>query len=558
MALNQQERVDVQRRQVLKMLSAKSDNKLTEFSSISSDVDAQLFRQEYIDTEAIVDSELTASMTSKKTKTDEIQGQNDIRLLALASQSDINHVLEIIIDELFSFKSETNKFIELSNTAIEALNVDKALKEKLKTTFQESFDKIYSLHKFDLQTVSHEYDFYKIAKLYFIFGKCRFYIEYDDLANPTSVKAIHYLDPRLYKLERFERRIKGGTSNIIFYRINKASMALQSQNLDYGLNVRALSTSLPAIALDAQIIDIDWSDVDVTVHPSYVAGLERSFNIYRLMERTRIAVAVMNSTFRSVNVIPTKGQGRAKSIQTLRSAIQRYQETVTFDDNRGNALVNGELSTKFNKELWVAETSSGKPDFQTQSNAGVELQDMGPVAYFLQRFQKETGVPSVLLDRESQNYWSNDETQISLELNRFAKRLDRIRRSFSPMIAKPIWTELSLNEDFKEHKSDSEIRNSIVLKWHTRDVFAKRLELTILEKTLESIESLSNYAISDDENGVKIKMFSRRKLIKKYLDLTDEELKAHQDAITEDIKLARELVKERQLEDEEPRFDERF
>src|SRR5690606_13660135 len=111
-------------------------------------------------------------------------------------------------------------------------------------------------------------------------------------------------------------------------------------------------------------------------------NLERSFNVYRLMERSRIAWAVNNSQFRMIANIPTKGQGYNKSIQTLRSAMNKYAEKAEYNDDQGVVTVNGSPSRAINKELWTSETTSGKPEFTTVGGDGPEIQDMGPVMYF--------------------------------------------------------------------------------------------------------------------------------------------------------------------------------
>jgi len=543
---DQIKRIEKDRKSIINMLSGRSRADLTDFSTIDSDVDSRLFKDSYIEQEAIVyDGDISIGSNNKKVSSDLVENINYARLLSLASQPEISDVLDIIIDELFSYKHGTQIFAEFSEISIDSLSVDENLKKKLKKDISESFSKIYSLHKFDEQTISNEYDIFKIVKLFFVLGKCRFFIEYDNLVKPTSVKAIHYLDPRLYSLEKFHKKSKGRET--IFYRITKNEKTNRKSNFYSG---SAYSTSnMPAIALDAQIVNVDWHDLDVTTNDSYVDSLERSFNIYRLMERTRIAWSVMNSTFRSVNVIPTKGQGRVKSLQTLRAAIQKYSEKVTFEDTSGQVEVNGEVNNKFNKELWVAETSSGRPDFSTLGNDGPDLQDMAPVSYFQQRFNKATKVPPSLLDREQQNYWSNDESSISLEYNRFNKWLDRIRRALSPMLTKPTWNNFVLSEVGAEHKSDLEIKRAVTVIWHTRDVFAKQLELAMLEKNIGVIDGLSN--ISNGVEDSKIPLLSKTLLVKKYLGMTDDDLKAHAEQIKKDIEASLELEKELGINEEE-------
>ncbi len=451
----------------------------------------------------------------------------------------------MIIDELFTYKAGSNLFLnivvdQLESQLDEGSSVDK---KKLVEKIKDSFKKIYAAHGFDDATVNREYDIYKIMKLFMILGKTRFYIEYDKINQPTEVKNIHYLDPRLYKVDRLEKVHKDG-KNVGFYKISKTSYfehAAKANSAWSGVMGAANSVGafLPAVAFEAQIIDINWRDLDVTSHQSYVASLERSFNIYRTMERTRISWAVMNATFRSVNIIPTKGQGKVKSRQTLRRSIAKYGESVEFNDNTGVTTVNGEVKTRFNKEVWMAETSSGTPQFNNQGLSGPDLSDMESTGYFLNRFNKATKLPPSMLDREQQNFWSEDPTSIALEYVRFQKWLDRIRRAHVPMIAKPVWSEITLDEDFSWVKGDAAIRNMINVEWYTRDTFTKQLELTILDKTVSTIEGLSEITIGDDG----LPLLSKRKLLLQFTDLTEDDLAEHRVVVEADAILAKEDYK---------------
>lgn len=538
----QHKQIDRNRAAIVKMLGERTARPLTEISSIEAGVDQHLYKDNLLEGEAIVDGDLHSKRDTKMVRSDKAVQQTYSSLLALAAQPEISEVLDTVLDELFSYEEGTNTFAELSQISINKLKIDDGIKKKIFTKLQESFDKVYTLHKFNDQSINKDYDFFKIAKLFLVLGKCRFFIEYDSLYNPTTVKAIHYLDPRLYSLERFEK--KKGNRKINVYQITKINSTTSAQE-SYAHNgwntAQSVTAELPALAIDAQIIDIDWSYLDITDSISYLSNMERAFNIYRTMERSRIAWAVNNSVMRTLVTIPTEGLGYRKSLMTLRKAMHQYSESYSFDDNNGNVTVNGKPSSFTNKQMWMIQSAAGKPEFENIDGSGVEIQDMEAVMYFWQRFIRSTKCPPTLLDKENQNNWTNDEHSMTLEYQRFHKWLTRIKRALNPIFVKPIWADFILNPDNESYKGDDSIRQNIYIHWHSNDVFRKQLELAEMSKTVTTINEMVQMT-HNEELGIPI--LSTTMLIKKFLNMSDEELKEHEEQIIKDNKRALEIAKE--------------
>ena len=109
------------------------------------------------------------------------------------------------------------------------------------------------------------------------------------------------------------------------------------------------------------------------------------------------------------------------------------------------------------------------------------------------------------------------------------------------MLAKPTWADFILNPENAELKTDLEIRGGISIIWNTNDVFAQQLELSLLEKNMNTISTLCNETIL--EEGA-LPILSKTILIKKYMDMTDEDLNDHATQIKKDIETNIETEKE--------------
>jgi hypothetical protein len=122
--------------------------------------------------------------------------------------------------------------------------------------------------------------------------------------------------------------------------------------------------------LDSQIIYIKYEDTGVSGRQSYLERLIRPFNIYRIVEQAQVIWTVTQSSFKTMFTIPIAGMNKAKGMQTLSQAMNRYKEDISFNTETGELQVNGKMNMPFNKEYWMPENEHGKPEIETLVDNG--------------------------------------------------------------------------------------------------------------------------------------------------------------------------------------------
>jgi hypothetical protein len=194
------------------------------------------------------------------------------------------------------------------------------------------------------------------------------------------------------------------------------------------------------------VILLQYTEIDVYV-VSYVASLLRSFNIYRTIERTRIANAVMSATFRKVYTVPTNGLGKVKAKQRLSTIMGMYRRQVTYDDRSGEIKVNGENNYPINTEIWMAGTAAGDLRIDSGgSDAEVTLNNLDLVEYVARKFYKRAKLPMSKYEAVDAGYLSGigeldeDERQFKLLISKF-------RAVIGKFFIKILWRAIEKNTD---------------------------------------------------------------------------------------------------------------
>lgn len=206
---------------------------------------------------------------------------------------------------------------------------------------------------------------------------------------------------------------------------------------------------------------LDFSEINPYI-VSYVGGLMRSYNLFKTIERTRIANAIMSAQFRSVYTVPTAGLGKVKARQKLSTIMALYKRDVRINDSTGQVTVNGENSYPVNTEIWTAETSSGAVKIDTPSDGNVNLNSMDMPEYFMRRVYKKAKMPMSKYEAVDASYLSglsnNDEDD-----RQFALYIQSIRTVLSKLFCSIIWR---LMQPIKDYVGRNDIPAYMTLSWY--------------------------------------------------------------------------------------------
>lgn len=419
---------------------------------------------------------------------------NEIRkrnfLIELSLQPEIDDILETLADEVIVKNPEKKYVFKPLFDSIDIVDLKKDVEEQIADELAIVFPKFY--RQLGLAGNGAK----QILKNFLIWGRIAWEIVYDDLKNPTKILGFVPIDA-ITLTEAWENGQK--------YYI---------QEPKFGINCKQ------RVLHDSQVIFIQWDEEYGRV--SYVERLIRYFNIYRIMERSKILWFITHSQARTAFVVPTAGKSRSRAAQTLASAMNRYSDEIEFDDVNGQLYVNGKATWTASKEFWMAETDSGKPEIDDVSPGGIDLSETGSVSFYEQRLYKISKIPIDRFDPSSSESWNIDPTSQRRQEIKFSNFVNGIRDKFSPVMVKPLQIHICLK--IPAVIKDDEILSSIVLEYEHNNVFDEMADMELMTRRVEFIEKLQESLTVTDPAGREHKFFPRKYLIKQYLKFSDEEI----------------------------------
>lgn len=458
--------------------------------------------------------------------------------IGASSEQEISDILDRFVDEMIVYEENSNRFCEPNYVLIDSLDLTDESKQALKDNLDKAFSRVYRMLKYSRHNIRSNEDVTAIAKKWLTIGKIAYFIIYDNIQNPKTIRDIIPIDLRKFTLVRHEVPIgvKNGeftaTKNQVYWTLHENTGNDQYGRTTYTNNMTNFTYSIDnaqhtkELFLDMEITMADWQMVDMELSNfiSYTAMLLRPFNILRIMERTKIIWAVMNSRFRTMYTIPVKGLGRTRGKQVINQVMNEYKDHVEFNNTSGEIRVNGQPDLPFNKEVWIGETTAGKPEIHNLNDKGPDMSDMSTLLPFYQKLQKATKMPMSRFEENNSVYWDNNPMAISLEERRFSKYVDKVQQQFIEPLRRATYIQLLL--EHPEYIGDTKIYDAIMIKCGRYNQFEVMMELEMLNKTIELISEANDKMKVYNEKGIKVPLISSKLLINKYLPLSkaDKEL----------------------------------
>lgn len=389
-----------------------------------------------------------------------------IDLRRLAVQDEIEEILDIMTDECICYTDD--------GLFCEPRYDNKLMDEKREKEVQEEFNKIYTYFSFYDQNMAWGY-----FRKFLIDGFLAFEILYDVEAGSNDeqkhITGFKELDP-LYLVPAFSEE----TNQKIW--IEYPGDPLKQR-----------------VLYDSQIIYISYSQFDSACRVSYVERLARSFNLLRIMESTRIIWAVSNASFKTMFTIPvedTKSRGK----QSLSEVMHHYKELVDFNWESGELMCNGKPMMPFNKEYWFPSVDGQSPQVQTLGGDGPDISDTEALRYFKYKLWGASKIPFSRFDNEQGRgqYVLTAESMMREEM-KFANYINRIRAIWQEILVKPLYIQLCLNH--KELLTDTNFRNSLMMKFTNNNVFTEQRELELFDHKVQTIGNIMQSLVTQDSEG---------------------------------------------------------
>lgn len=428
-------------------------------------------------------------------------------LRELAVQPELEDILDTMTNECVVYDSNYVYFAEPYVDVNDMTDFTKETQDKITECMSRNYKKLYRMLKWRTNAWD---DF----KRYLIEGIMSWEIVFDSLEKPTRIIGMVPIDAAT-----LTKKYENGK----WYWVQYKGIQGKERKL-----------------LDSQVVYITYQDTNVINRLSYLERLVRPFNIYRIIEQAQIVWTVTNAQYKLKFTIPTKNMNRVLAQQTLNSAMNRYKEDIKFISDTGELTINGQVNMPFNKEYWMPDNENGTPEIETIGGEGPELNDNDQLKFFKNILYKISKIPLNRFDQENSESWfGTDASSYARTEIDFGRYVARLRNTFSQIILKPLQVQMCL--DIPELAENKEFLDCIQLHYKSYNLFEELMEMELMQKRVEFIQTMKDGLVDMDKEGNEIKFWSSEFLVKKYLHLSDADLsmnKKLKDEETERLNLA--------------------
>jgi hypothetical protein len=420
----------------------------------------------------------------------------------LAVQPELEDILDTMSNECIVYDSNYVYFAEPYIDQTDLNDYVKEVQDKITNSMSKTYNKLYRMLKWRTNAWD---DF----KRFLVEGILSWEIVYDSLEKPTKIIGMIPMDPAT-----LTKKYENGK----WYWIQYKGIQGKERKL-----------------LDSQVVYISYQETNVIQRLSYLERLVRPFNIYRIIEQAQIIWTVTNAQYKMKFTIPTKNMNRVLAQQTLMSAMNRYKEDIKFVADTGELTINGQVNMPFNKEYWMPDNENGTPEIETIGGEGPELNDNDQLKFFKNMLYKVSKIPLSRFDQESGETWfGTDAASTARTEIDFGRFVTRLRNNFSQIILKPLQIQLCL--DIPELQDNLEFLECIQLHYKSYNLFEEMMEMDLMQKRVEFIQTMKDGLVDMDKEGNEIKFWSSEFLVKKYLHLSDADLALNKKMKEEEIK----------------------
>ena len=408
----------------------------------------------------------------------------------LAVQSELEDILDTMTNECIVYDPN---YVYVAEPYIEQTDLDdftKEVQDKITNYMGKNYRKLYRMLKWRTNAWD---DF----KRFLVEGILSWEIVFDSLEKPTKIIGMVPIDPAT-----LTKKYDNGK----WYWVQYKGIQGKERQL-----------------LDSQIVYISYQETNIINRLSYLERLVRPFNIYRIIEQAQIIWTVTNAQYKMKFTIPTKNMNRVLAQQTLMTAMNRYKEDIKFVADTGELTINGQVNMPFNKEYWMPDNENGTPEIETIGGDGPELNDNDQLKFFKNMLYKVSKIPLSRFDQESGETWfgadASSTARTEIDFGRFVTRL---RNTFAQVILKPLQVQMCL--DMPELLDNKEFLECIQLHYKSYNLFEELMEMDLMQKRVEFIQSMKDGMVDMDKEGNEIKFWSSEFLVKKYLHMSDADI----------------------------------
>jgi len=429
---------------------------------------------------------------------------------------EVEKALNIIIDE--SISTSSTNIVELD---LEKLKYPPEFKKRI----SEEFDHILNLLNFNNLG-------FEVFKRWYIDGRIYYQIIIDkEKYRERGISKLVYLDPRKVKKVKKIKAEKDPRTGVkqykeqeTYYEYNENGFGRRSNDFTSNSNTQLVKVAEDAIAS----ADSGLLDPSNTKMLSYLHKAIRPANQLKSLEDATMIYRISRAPERRIFYIDVGNLPPAKAEQVLKKQMEQYKSKQVYDPQTGSIKTDPKHLTLI-EDYWLPRRQSGKATEITTLPAGSLGGDLNELNYFLQKLYNSLNVPITRLNSEN-GFTLGKSTEITRDEVNFTKFIDRLRRKFSNLFRELLRRQLALKNIMSPEEFD-EIRNDINFVFNSENHFDELVETEIRDIRLSQLERIVNFSASGQ-----MPIFSKEYIMKRILQLTDEEVENLTSQLQDDIK----------------------
>lgn len=257
-----------------------------------------------------------------------------------------------------------------------------------------------------------------------------------------------------------------------------------------------------------------------------------SYRRLKLLEDALVIYRIVRAPERRVFNIASGNLPTHKAESYLRNLMSKYRQKKYYDPKTGD-VGEGLDPMAMTEDYWFLKYQDGKGSTVETLPGGDSLGKIEDVEYFLKKLYRGLKIPKSRWGEDDKFQIGGGDGEITREEGKFAKEVKRFCKRFMNVFKDTFITHLELKGIWNEFGLE---RKDIQVIMTNNNLFDKYFEAKIEEIKFKNFRNFDG--LIDDEDPI----FSTELIVKKYLNLTDQEWSDHiQKRIAE--KMAKDILK---------------
>ncbi|MCS7316924.1 MAG: portal protein [Candidatus Dojkabacteria bacterium] len=268
----------------------------------------------------------------------------------------------------------------------------------------------------------------------------------------------------------------------------------------------------------------DWSrDNDMKVVLSFLEESKVTYKRLKLLEDALVIYRIVRAPERRVFKIDVGSLPKGRAEQFMQEMIRKYRQRKFFDPVTGD-IAEGLDSMAMTEDFWFPVFQGGRGSDVTTLQGGQGLGEVADVEYFLNKLYRGLKIPKSRFG-EDNKFSIGDTSDITREEVKFMKEVKRYSDRFSYLFKDIFLTHLKLRGIAEEYGISEQ---DFKIKLCANNLFEKFLAAKIYELRFGNFEKFKDLINTEKP------IFSRKWVVQKLLEITDEEWNLNQELLAQE------------------------